>query len=94
MRDIRDNRSPPTIDDAIVHSSVTADLGADDVVVNLASNEYFKAVDKKALKARIVTCEFKDIKDGKARVLGFFAKKARGLMARYVIENRITDVEG
>lgn len=56
------------------------------VVINLASKEYFSAVDKKALKARIITCDFKDIKDGKARTLGFFAKYARGLMARFAAE--------
>ncbi|ACT58854.1 peroxide stress protein YaaA [Hirschia baltica] len=68
--------------------------GGDEIVVNLASNEYFKSVDKQSLKARIITCDFKDVKDGKARTLGFFAKKARGLMARYIIENRITEAEG
>jgi uncharacterized protein len=64
------------------------------VVVNLASTEYFGAVDKKALKARIVTCHFKEIKDGHARVLSFYAKKARGMMARFAIENRIKQPEG
>ncbi len=74
-------------------NSDLAQSGGDQIVVNLASNEYFKSVDKKALKAKVITCDFKDIKDGKARTLGFFAKKARGLMARYIIENRINDVE-
>jgi uncharacterized protein len=64
------------------------------VVVNLASTEYFGAVDKKALKARIITCHFKEIKDGEARVLSFYAKKARGTMARFAIENRIDQPEG
>lgn len=62
-------------------------------LINLASNEYFKAVDKKALKARIITPVFQDVKDGKARVVSFLAKKARGMMARYVIDNRITEPE-
>jgi uncharacterized protein len=61
------------------------------VVINLASTEYFGAVDVKALKARLITCHFKEMKDGKARILSFYAKKARGLMARFAIENRITD---
>lgn len=60
-------------------------------VLNLASNEYFKAVDKKALDADIINVSFKDIKNGKARVLSFFAKQARGAMARWVVENRVTD---
>lgn len=63
------------------------------VVVNLASNEYFKAVDKRALNARIITPIFQDVKDGKARVVSFLAKKARGMMARYVIDNRIENPE-
>ena len=63
----------------------------DPVVLNLASNEYFKAVDQKALKARIITASFKEEKDGQARMLMVFAKKARGMMARWVIENRISD---
>lgn len=64
------------------------------VVVNLASNEYIKSVDRKQLNARIVDCVFKDEKDGKARVLGVFAKRARGMMARFIILNRVETVEG
>ena len=77
-----------------ISKQLNADLGADETVVNLASQEYFRAVDRKALKARIVTCEFKDVKEGKARTLGFFAKRARGAMARAIVEGRIEDVEG
>lgn len=65
----------------------------DNVLVNLASNEYFKVVNKKRLNAEIVTPVFKDEKNGKLKVISFFAKKARGLMARYIIENRVTQVE-
>jgi len=64
---------------------------ADPVILNLASNEYFKAVDRKALKGRVVTATFKEEKDGQLRALMVFAKKARGMMARWAIENRITD---
>ncbi len=60
-------------------------------ILNLASNEYFKAVDKKALKADIIDVAFKEEKDGKSRPLFMFTKLARGLMARWIIENRITD---
>lgn len=63
----------------------------DKTLVNLASNEYFSAVDKNTLQARIVTPVFKEEKDGKLRQLQFFAKRARGLMARWAIQNRITD---
>lgn len=77
-----------------ISKRLNADLGSDKVVVNLASNEYFKAVDQKALKARIVTCDFKDVDElGNARTLAFFAKRARGAMARWIVENRATDVE-
>jgi len=63
-------------------------------IVNLASQEYFKAVDRKTLHARIVECVFEDYKDGKYKIISFFAKRARGLMARYAIENRIQTVKG
>jgi uncharacterized protein len=64
---------------------------AEPVVLNLASNEYFKSVDKKTLKARVITPVFKEEKDGQLRALMVYAKKARGMMARWAIENRISD---
>jgi uncharacterized protein len=66
---------------------------ASPVVVNLASNEYFKAVDTKALKGRVVECVFQEYKDGQYKVISFFAKKARGLMARYAIEHKLMTPE-
>lgn len=63
------------------------------ILLNLASNEYFKSIDKKKLKAEIVTPEFKDLKNGEYKMISFFAKKARGLMTRFVIENNINDAE-
>jgi len=62
-------------------------------LVNLASNEYFKAVKEKALKATVITPIFKDQKNGQYKIISFYAKKARGLMARYILENEITDIE-
>ncbi len=59
------------------------------VVVNLASQEYFRSVDRAALKARVVDCVFEDWKVDRYKVIGFFAKRARGLMARYAIRHRI-----
>ena len=59
------------------------------VIVNLASQEYFKSVDRKALKARVVECVFEEYKGGQYKVISFFAKRARGLMARYAIRHRI-----
>jgi cytoplasmic iron level regulating protein YaaA (DUF328/UPF0246 family) len=60
------------------------------VIVNLASQEYFKAIKTQALKARVIECVFEDEKNGKYKVISFFAKQARGLMARFIILNRIT----
>lgn len=60
------------------------------VVVNLASQEYFKAVDRKVLTARVLECVFEDFKDGRYKLISFFAKRARGLMARWAIEQRAT----
>ena len=64
----------------------------DNVLINLASNEYFKAVKPKELDAQIITPVFKDCKNGQFKVISFYAKKARGMMARYIIENKITSV--
>ncbi|MBT3559323.1 MAG: peroxide stress protein YaaA [Rhodospirillales bacterium] len=63
-------------------------------IINLASIEYFKATQAKSMKSRVITPTFKEIKDGEAKVIGFFAKKARGSMARYLIQNRIEEPEG
>ena len=59
------------------------------VIINLASQEYFKAVDPKALKARVVDCVFEDFKDGKYKIISFYAKRARGLMARFAVTRRL-----
>jgi cytoplasmic iron level regulating protein YaaA (DUF328/UPF0246 family) len=61
----------------------------DKTLVNCASGEYFGAVDRKALNLPVISCRFLEEKDGEARILSFFAKKARGLMARYAIDNRL-----
>ncbi|MFU1980265.1 peroxide stress protein YaaA [Bordetella hinzii] len=64
------------------------------VIVNLASEEYFKVVDLKTLRARVVQCVFQDWKNGAWKVISFHAKRARGLMARYAIEHKINKPEG
>jgi len=63
------------------------------MLVNLASNEYFKAVKKKELRGRIITPVFKDWKNGQYKIISFYAKKARGLMARYAADNGIENAE-
>jgi cytoplasmic iron level regulating protein YaaA (DUF328/UPF0246 family) len=62
-----------------------------DTIVNLASNEYYKAVDKKKLKANVINIDFREEKDGEYQFVSFFAKKARGTMTRYIAENKITN---
>lgn len=64
-----------------------------DVVLNLASTEYFRAVDVKQLNATVISPEFKDEKAGQFKVISFYAKRARGLMARFVIERQLTDID-
>jgi cytoplasmic iron level regulating protein YaaA (DUF328/UPF0246 family) len=66
----------------------------DDSVISLASNEYIKAVKPKALKGRFITCHFKELKAGEPKTIGLFAKRARGAMARYMIQNRVEAPEG
>lgn len=63
------------------------------VLINLASQEYFKAVRKDILGMRVLTPSFEDFKDGRYKVIGFYAKRARGLMARFAITQRITEVD-
>ena len=65
----------------------------DPVVVNLASQEYFKSVDRKVLQARVVECVFQDFKNGQYKIISFFAKRARGLMARFAIEHKVKTTE-
>ncbi len=65
----------------------------DDILINLASNEYFKSVEAKKLKARIITPVFKDWKNGQYKMISFYAKKARGLMSRYIIDHQLQDAE-
>ena len=64
------------------------------VLINLASNEYFKSVQAGALDAEIITPVFKDLKGGKYKIISFYAKKARGLMARYIIDNELNEPDG
>lgn len=69
------------------------DAQGDDVLVNLASEEYYKSIKPSRLNAQIVKPIFLDYKNGKYKTVSFYAKKARGLMCRYMIQNRLTQVE-
>lgn len=80
-----------------ITAALNKSLSKDELFVNLASTEYFSAVDAKALKVPVITPEFKDYKDGKLKMISFFAKKARGLMVRYIIDTNaqtIADLKG
>jgi len=67
--------------------------GKPEVLINLASNEYFKSINRNILKARVLHIEFYDIKAGNLKTIVVYTKKARGMMARYIIKNRIEDPE-
>ncbi len=82
---------------AAVTKTLNKELKEGELFVNLASNEYFSAVDVKALKVPVITPDFKDYKDGKLKMISFFAKKARGMMVRYIIDTNaqtIDDLKG
>lgn len=76
-----------------ITDSLNADLKAlkSDVVINLASNEYFKSIQKKNLDGEVIAPAFKDLKNGKYRIISFYAKKTRGRMAAWIIRKGITD---
>ena len=74
--------------------SVNQELKNGEVFLNLASNEYIKAIDTKVLKSPMITANFKQLKDGNYKTIAIFSKKARGLMTRYIIDNNINSIEG
>lgn len=76
-----------------ITDALNAELADDDMVLNLASNEYFKSVNTKKLKGKLINPVFKDFKNGKLKIISFFTKKARGSMTRYVIENNVNSFE-
>lgn len=77
-----------------VTNALNEEMKDDEIFVNLASNEYFKAVKPKQLKVPVITPVFKDYKNGNLKVISFFAKKARGMMVRYIVDHDIETVEG
>jgi cytoplasmic iron level regulating protein YaaA (DUF328/UPF0246 family) len=81
----------------IITTALNKQLHQGELFVNLASNEYFAAIDVKKLKVPVVTPDFKDYKDGKLKIISFFAKKARGMMVRYILDSNaktIDDLKG
>lgn len=75
-----------------ITKQLNADMAENDgVLVNVASNEYFKSIDQKALKGEIINCQFKEFKNGEYKAIMTFAKKARGMMVRYMAQNKISE---
>jgi len=79
------------LNDAINHELQTQ---RSDTLINLASNEYFKSVKTDSLNATVITPVFKDEKNGVYKIISFYAKKARGLMSRYIVQNKLTTPDG
>ena len=75
-----------------ITNQLNLELSENEPVLNLASNEYFKAIDSKVLKSNVYSANFKQFKDGNYKTIAIFSKKARGMMTRYIIDNNITDI--
>ncbi len=74
--------------------SISQELKDGEIFLNLASNEYIKAIDTKVLKTPMITANFKQLKDGNYKTIAIFSKRARGLMIRYIIDNNIDSING
>ena len=75
-----------------VTKSLLNEVNENDIIVNLASNEYFSVIDQSLISNTIVNPQFKDFKNGKLKIISFYAKKARGLMTRFLIDNEINSL--
>ena len=73
-----------------ITNSILDEMSNEDLLINLASNEYFEAFDKKKFDGRIISPVFKDFKNGKLKIISFYAKKARGMMVRYIVDNSVS----
>lgn len=77
-----------------ITASLANEISEDELIINLASNEYFSVIKQSLIKNTIITPQFKDFKNGKLKIISFFAKKARGLMTRYLIQEEVKSIEG
>jgi cytoplasmic iron level regulating protein YaaA (DUF328/UPF0246 family) len=75
-----------------ITNQLNSELSENEPILNLASNEYFKAIDTKVIKSDVYSANFKQLKDGNYKTIAIFSKKARGMMTRYIIDNNITDI--
>ena len=76
-----------------VTNQLKSELAEDELIVNLASNEYFSVINSKEVSNKIISPQFKDFKNGTLKIISFYAKKARGLMSRFIIDNKIQKLE-
>ena len=74
-----------------ITNSILDEISTEDLLINLASNEYFEAFNKKKFDGRIISPIFKDFKNGKLKIISFYAKKARGMMVRYIVDNEVSN---
>ena len=75
-----------------VTNQLKSELAEDELIVNLASNEYFSVINSKKVSNKIISPQFKDYKNGTLKIISFYAKKARGLMSRFIIDNNVKSV--
>lgn len=73
--------------------ALNKEMSKDELLINLASNEYFKAINKKEIKGKLVSPVFKDFKNGKLKIISFYAKKARGSMVRYILDKDVKTLD-
>ena len=76
-----------------VTNQLISELKEDEIILNLASNEYFSVINSKEISNKIISPQFKDFKNGKLKIISFYAKKARGMMVRYIADNLITSYD-
>ena len=75
-----------------ITNQLNSELSENEPVLNLASNEYFKAIDSKVIRSEIYSANFKQLKDGNYKTIAIFSKKARGMMTRFIVDNNITEI--
>ncbi|RCL70937.1 MAG: YaaA family protein, partial [Cryomorphaceae bacterium] len=74
-----------------ITDSIIDEMSSEEILINLASNEYFDAFNNEKFNGKIISPVFKDFKNGKLKIISFYAKKARGLMVRYIVDNNISN---
>ena len=76
-----------------ITNQLNSELSENEPVLNLASNEYFKAIDTKVIRSDVYSANFKQLKNGEYKIIAIFSKKARGMMTRFIIDNKITEIK-